>query len=111
MGYLFYDKVYKDSLGMNPKYKKDAIINDKKLYSDIYSMKILKDIKNKEIEKFNELIKDKFILNKKMIGFNKKTYQYSIYSNAMKKILPKIDINNNVINNKYKCIKKIKLGK
>ena len=96
---------------MNPKYKKDAIINDKKLYSDIYSMKILKDIKNKEIEKFNELIKDKFILNKKMIGFNKKTYQYSIYSNAMKKILPKIDINNNVINNKSKCIKKIKLGK
>ena len=61
---------------MNPKYKKDAIINDKKLYSDIYSMKILKDIKNKEIEKFNELIKDKFILNKKMIGFNKKTYQF-----------------------------------
>ena len=105
-GNLFYDKVYKDSLGINPIYKKNRNIK----YDDIYSMKILKDIKSKQIEKKFDVIKDKFILNKKMIGFNQKSYQYSIYKNAMKKILPKINIYN-LTSEKSKTNKKYKLVK
>lgn len=105
-GNLFYDKVYKDSLGINPIYKKNRNIK----YDDIYSMKILKDIKSKQIEKKFDVIKDKFILNKKMIGFNQKSYQYSIYKNAMKKILPKINIYN-LASEKSKTNKKYKLVK
>lgn len=91
-GNLFYDKVYKDSMGVNPKYKVYRKITDKELYNDIYSMNRLKNIRNKVIENINEKISKKFILNKKMIGYNKKTYQYSIYYNAVKKSLPKITL-------------------
>ena len=99
-GNLVYDQIYKDSMGMNPKYKKNIYLTDRNLLNDIYSMNVLKDIKSKEIETINEIIKNKFVLDKKMTGYNKKVYQYSIYSNAMKKkILPKIKSNSK---NKYK---------
>ena len=98
-GNIFYDKMYKDSLGANPKYTNNKYITDKELNKDIYSMNILKDIKNKETENINRLIKNKYILSKKLIGYNKKAYQYSIYSNAIKKrMLPRLFSKNKLIN-------------
>jgi hypothetical protein len=93
-GNLFYDKIYKDSLGMNPKYKKNRYSKDRKSIDDIYLMNALKGIKCKEIENnINEIIKNKYIIDQKITGYNKKVYQYSIYSNAMKKkLLPKIQL-------------------
>jgi hypothetical protein len=93
-GNLFYDKIYKDSLGMNPKYKKNRYSKDRRSIDDIYLMNALKGIKCKEIENnINEIIKNKYIIDQKITGYNKKVYQYSIYSNAMKKkLLPKIKL-------------------
>ena len=98
-GNIFYDKIYKDSLGANPKYTNNKYITDKELNKDIYSMNILKDIKNKETENINRLIKNKYILSKKLIGYNQKAYQYSIYSNAIRKrMLPRLYSKNKLIN-------------
>ena len=98
-GNIFYDKMYRDSLGANPKYTNNKYITDKELNKDIYSMNILKDIKNKETENINRLIKNKYILSKKLIGYNQKAYQYSIYSNAIRKrMLPRLFSKNKLIN-------------
>ena len=98
-GNIFYDRMYRDSLGANPKYTINKYITDKELNKDIYSMNILKDIKNKETESINRLIKNKYVLNKKLIGYNQKAYQYSIYSNAIKKrMLPRLYSKNMLIN-------------
>ena len=57
-------------------------------------MNALKGIKCKEIENnINEIIKNKYIIDQKITGYNKKVYQYSIYSNEKKKkLLPKIQL-------------------
>ena len=77
-------------------------------------MNILKDIKNKKTESLNKIIKNKYTLNKKIIGYNQKAYQYSIYYNALKKrILPHINSKSRNIIDKNKTYKsygvKIKL--
>jgi len=98
-GNIFYDQMYKDSLGANPKYTNNKYITDKELNKDIYSMNILKNIKNKETDNINRLIKNKYILDKKIIGYNQKAYQYSIYSNAIRKrMLPRLYSKNKLIN-------------
>jgi hypothetical protein len=75
-GNLFYDIIYKDSLGMNPKYKKNRYSKDRRSIDDIYLMNALKGIKCKEVENnINEIIKNKYIIDQKITGYNKKVYQ------------------------------------